>query len=74
MPGRVYRIDAETVGIVSRNNVRVTVMIPEGARVIVENAEVGSRLIDVLWEGQTVMIFTEDLQERGTLIQPPVQS
>jgi hypothetical protein len=51
----------------------VTVTIPAGSRVIVQNAEVGSRLIDVLWEGQPVMIFTQDLQERATLINPTAQ-
>jgi hypothetical protein len=28
----------------------------------------GTRLVDVEWDGEAVMMFTVDLRERGTLI------
>ena len=36
--------------------------------VVLENGPLdGTRMVDVNWEGKTVMIFTADLRERGVL-------
>ena len=38
------------------------------AWVVLENGPLdGTRMVDVNWEGKTVMIFTADLRERGVL-------
>jgi len=76
MQDQLYRLHAEMLGIISTDWRRMTVRIPEGSTVTVVNSSFnGSGMIDVLWEGDTVMIFAQDLRERGTLIGPaPVHS
>jgi hypothetical protein len=45
------------------------VTVPKGAVVKVMNGRLdGTRLVDVEWNGEAVMIFTVDLRKRGTLI------
>ena len=67
MQPRCYRLNSETLGIVPRNNTPTLVTIPEGSTVTIADAKAGSRMINVWWEGQTVAIFTQDLDERGIL-------
>lgn len=53
----------------SQNGHKIPVMIPQGAIVEVEDGPLnGSRLVDIQWEGQTLMVFTTDLQQRGARI------
>jgi hypothetical protein len=69
MHGTSYRLTAETVGIVSENQQRLTVLIPYGAVVTAINGLVNSsRMVDVMWDGKTIAIFTEDLRARGELV------
>jgi len=71
MQDQLYRLNAETLGIISTDWRRMIVKIPEGSTVTVVNAtSMGSRMVDILWKGDTVMIFVQDLRERGTLIGP----
>jgi len=67
--GQTYRIKTALLGIHSVNGVRIPIMIPVGASVILELGPLdGTRMVDVKWEGKTVTIFTVDLRERGTLL------
>ena len=51
------------------NGKRIPVTVPKGAVVKVMNGPLdGTRLVDVEWDGEAVMMFTVDLRERGTLI------
>jgi hypothetical protein len=44
----------------------VPVMIPKGGEVEVLDGPLnGNRLVDVHWEGKTVMMFTYDVRDRG---------
>jgi hypothetical protein len=64
-----YRVNKAILSIYSKDGLRTPIMIPAGAIVtIVEGPLDGQRMVDVLWEGKTVMLFTIDLRERGTLI------
>jgi hypothetical protein len=67
MHGTSYRLNAETVGIVSENQQRLTVLIPYGAVVTAING-LGNRTVDVMWDDKTVTVFTEDLRARGELV------
>ena len=64
---RSYRLRSETLGISDKERNPGMVMLPEGATVTIVDARVGSRMIDVLWDGKSVMIFAQDLDERGIL-------
>jgi PAS domain S-box-containing protein len=62
-----YRLSADILGIGSKNQRPIMVTIPEGSTVTLADAKTGSRMIDVLWEGETIKIFAQDLDERGIL-------
>ena len=50
---------------------RIPILLPVGAIVKFLNGPLdGIRLVDVEWEGKTVMMFTADLRDRATLISP----
>jgi hypothetical protein len=70
MQGEYYKLNAPILAIMSLpNGKRIPVTIPQGAVVKVVNGPLdGTRLVDVEWDGDTVMMFTSDLRERGTLI------
>jgi hypothetical protein len=70
MKGERYRVDTPTLAILSLpNGKRIAQTVPKGAVVTVVNGPLdGTRLVDVEWDGKTVMMFTIDLRERGTLI------
>jgi hypothetical protein len=70
MQGEYYKLNTPTLAIMSLpNGKRIPVTVPKGAVVKVVNGPLdGTRLVDVEWEGDSVMMFTIDLRERGTLI------
>jgi hypothetical protein len=69
MEGISYRLNAETLGILSKAQQRIVVLIPYNAVVTVVNGPLnGNRMVDVMWEEKLVMIFVEDLRARGELM------
>jgi len=53
------------------NGRRATVTVPKDAIVTVVGGPLDeTRLVDVEWGGETVMMFTTDLRDRGTVIDP----
>jgi hypothetical protein len=70
MKGECYRVDSPTLAIQSLpTGERISRTVPKGAVVVVVNGPLdGTRLVDVEWNGETVMMFTIDLRERGTLL------
>ena len=78
MPGERYLLKSPTLAIASQDarnrpvtkySVRLlgssTELIPLGAVVkVIEGPLDGNRLVDVDWEGKTVMMFTMDIRER----------
>jgi hypothetical protein len=68
MQGKSYRLNAQTLGILSENQHRVAVLIPYNAVITVVSGPLnGNRMVDVMWDEKVVMIFVEDLRERGEL-------
>jgi hypothetical protein len=70
MPREYYKLNSPTLAIMGlANGKRIPVTVPKGAVVKVVNGPLnGTRLVDVEWDGEAVMMFTIDLRERGTLI------
>jgi hypothetical protein len=69
MPCERYKLNT-TLAIMSLpNGKRIPVTVPKGAIAKLVNGPLdGTRLVDVEWDGEAVMMFTVDLRERGTLI------
>ncbi len=66
MVGQRFRMKTPTLAIMAQDGVKVPVMIPKGAEVEVLDGPLnGNRLVDVRWEGKTVMVFTNDVRDRG---------
>jgi hypothetical protein len=74
MQPSTYRLTSETLGIARKKDHPVLVTLREGSRVMISNAEAGSRMIDVVWEGKVITIFAQDLDERGILEAKPLAS
>jgi hypothetical protein len=59
-----YRMNAATLGIVSIDGQHIPVIVPKYAVVQLSTSPVDqNRLLDVVWEGKTVMMFTTDLRQ-----------
>ena len=70
MIGERYRLHATTLAIMTIAEAkRIPVTVPKNAGVTVKAGPLdGTRLVDVEWDGETVMMFTVDLRERGSRI------
>ena len=67
-----YRLNKAILSIYSKDGCRIPIMVPAGAIVTVTEGPLdGLRMVDVVWEDKTVMLFTVDLRDRGTLIKNP---
>ena len=66
MQGKSFRLKSATLGITSEQGERIPVTIPSGAVIkVVRDPHDGNRLLDVVWDGKPVMMFTQDVRERG---------
>ena len=62
---RSYRIKTPTMAISAQDGTRTTFMVPVNAIVsISEDPREGDRLIDVIWNGEPFLMFTQDLRQR----------
>jgi hypothetical protein len=71
MKDRSFRLKTPTLGILSidTNGHRIPVTLPLHAIVTLADGQIdGNRLVDVLWENTTIMMFAQDLRERGVEI------
>jgi hypothetical protein len=69
MRGQRFRIQTPTLAILSQDGHRIPITIPQGATIeVIDGPLDGNRLVDVNWEGKTLMMFTIDLRERGARI------
>ena len=70
MSRETYRITSPAVVLVQEDDRRVSQMIPKGAMVSFDGRTFnGDKLVEVLWEGKVVLMFTQDLRSRGERIE-----
>ena len=67
MLGHIYRFKTPTLAILTlEDGHKIPMTIPVGSTIEVTATDInGNRLVDVLWEGKEVMMFTIDLRERA---------
>ena len=67
LTGKRFRLKVPTIGLALIDDKRIAVPIPAGSIVVVTGGPRphDMRMIDVLWEGQTLTMFAEDVQKRG---------
>jgi ketosteroid isomerase-like protein len=59
-----YRITDATLALFQEDGRHVAHTVPVGAVVTVD----GNKLIEVVWDGKKVMMFTQDLRTRSLLV------
>jgi hypothetical protein len=69
--GQRYRLKESTLAIITVDGKNHPTTIPSGAIIkqLVDGPMDGNRLVDVAWDGKTVMMFTTDLSERGVKLE-----
>ena len=67
LTGKRLRLKVPTIGLALIDHKRVAVRIPADSILTVSSGSrvQDMRMVDVLWEGQTVVMFAEDVQTRG---------
>ena len=69
MAGDKYRIRSATIALFLEDGRHVAHMVPADSIIIVQSETFnGDRLIDVLWADKKVMMFTQDIRNRGVKI------
>jgi hypothetical protein len=71
LSGKFFRLDTPTLGIEETSGRRRAVTVPanEIVRVVQGPTPTATRLVDVMWEGRYLTMFTVDIQERGTEVE-----
>ena len=60
-----FRVKQTTFAILSVDGVRVSITLPINATIVLIAGPLdGNRLVDVEWEGKTVLMFTQDMRDR----------
>ena len=66
MHGHQFRLKTPVLAILQQDGQKLPVTLPQGAVVEVVHGPLnGHRVVDVTWEGKTVMVFTIDLHDCG---------
>ena len=60
-----FRLLKHALGIAWLGGDRTSIIIPANPIVEVRSSNKNDRLVDVFWDGKTLMMFAEDLRERG---------
>lgn len=71
-PVRQFRILKPTVGVKSADGRRWLVTIPEGSIIACASGALDNdRMVEIWWQDATLLVFAEDLAERGELLEMP---
>lgn len=69
MPATRYRLGRETRAVECENGAKGFVLVPEGALLTVDSVDATGRLAKVLWGSQVLLMFWQDLVERGVKVE-----
>jgi len=66
MPLGRYRINSPTIALFEEDGRHVANTVPAGAVIDISSDSFdGDKLLEVVWEGKPVMMFTQDLRKRA---------
>ena len=70
-----YRITSPTMSLFFEGDLHISRALPKGALVTIASETFnGNRLVEVLYEGKVVMMFTQDLRSRAEKVEHPKTS
>ena len=64
MSSETFRLNTATIALFFEGGRQVARTVPQGAVVQVNDLE-GDKLIEVEWEGKTILMFAQDIRARG---------
>jgi len=68
--GQLLRLTRAAMAIAQRNSRHAAIMIPKGALIeVIGGPFNGTRLMDVKYDGETIMMFTDDMKTHTELVQ-----
>ncbi len=65
-----FRIVVPTLAIATQDGKKLAVRVPRDALVTLTTPIVKDSLVDLIWEGQIIMMFSQDLRACGELVIP----
>ena len=65
MPATRYRLGRDTRAVECEDGAKGFVLLPAGAVLTVDSLDPGGRLVKILWGSRVLLMFWEDLLERG---------
>ena len=71
MPAGRYRLGKDTRAVHCEHDAKGFVLIPEGALLTVDSFDVTGRLVKVVWGSQSLLMFSQDLLDRGVELEQP---
>ncbi len=66
MQDHIFKLNRPTLGMSVIDGVKIPVLIPQDATLTLSREIEENQLVDVIWEGRSVTIFSIDLRTRGT--------
>ena len=69
MPQIRYRLATATRAVHAENGAKGFVLVPEGAEVRLDAGEAAGNLVRIHWQGETLIMFRQDLLERGERVE-----
>ena len=73
--GRRLRLTRSAMAIAQREERHVAIMVPEGAIIeVIGGPFNGTRLMDVRYDGETIMMFTDDMKTHTELVKGATSS
>jgi len=74
MLGNRYRLGKPTRAVYADDNAKGFVLLPEGAVLAATSLDSGGRLVKVRWNNELLLMFAQDLIERGVEVEESVIS
>ena len=72
MPLERYRITHPTIALFEEDGRHVANTVPAGAIIETDSAAFeGEKLVEVVWDGKRVMMFTQDVRKRAESVNGP---
>jgi hypothetical protein len=59
-----FRLTSPTFALIVKEDRRIALTVPTGAVILASNVE-GDKMVDVLWEGRTLLMFPDDIRASG---------
>lgn len=71
MLGSRYRLSKPTHAVYAEDGLKGFVLLPEGAMLTVDSIESSGRLLKIRWNNVLLLMFCQDLIERGIEVEAP---